>query len=70
VKFESNEPLQAIRVFDINGTLMMIRNIGATEAQGNVDYTLNTSNFAEGMYMVQMISAKGKINNLKLLKKN
>ena len=70
VKIQSNETLQMIRVFDINGKLVLVENIAATELQGNASYTLNTNRLTQGMYMVQMINTNGKINNLKLLRRD
>lgn len=70
VKIQSNEQLQMIRVFDVNGKLVLVENIAATELQGNASYTFNTNRLPQGMYMVQMNNTNGKVNNLKLLKKD
>jgi hypothetical protein len=70
VKIQSNEQLKMIRVFDTNGKLVLLESIATTELQGNASYTFNTSRLAQGMYMIQMSNANGKINNLKLLKKD
>jgi type IX secretion system substrate protein len=70
VKIQSNQPLQMIHVFDINGKLVLAENITATEVQGNASYTLNTNSLSQGMYFVQMANTNGKTNSLKLVKKD
>jgi len=71
VNIQSNQALQTIRVFDINGKMVMVQNISADNSQGSVaNYVLNTANFATGLYLVQVANSNGTINNLKLIKKN
>lgn len=70
VNIQSNEPLQMIRVFDINGKLVMIKNMATGDSQGASHYALNTSNLSTGLYMVQVANSNGTTNSLKLVKKN
>lgn len=70
VNIQSNEPLQTIRVFDINGRLALVKNVSAGDSEGNASYALNISSIPEGMYLVQMGNSNGTINSLKLIKKN
>jgi hypothetical protein len=70
VTIQSNQPLQMIRVFDINGKLVMVKNISNGNSQGSTNYALNTSSLSTGMYLAQVANSDGTINSLKLVKKN
>ena len=70
VQVQSNQPLQMIRVFDINGKIIMAENISSVETNGNSTYSLSTGILPAGMYLLQTKNINGKMNSLKLLKKN
>jgi len=70
VTIQSNQPLQMIRVFDINGKLVIVKNIATGNSQGSTNYTLNTSSLSTGMYLMQIANSDGTISSLKLVKKN
>ena len=70
VNIQSNEALQMIRVFDINGRLALVKNFLASDLQGNASYALNANSLPQGMYLVQMANSNGMINSLKFIKKD
>ncbi|HXB44712.1 MAG TPA: T9SS type A sorting domain-containing protein [Puia sp.] len=70
INIQSNEPLQMIRVFDINGRLAFVKNISSSNGQGDTGYVLDTGSLPAGICFVQIANSNGAINSLKLVKRN
>jgi hypothetical protein len=68
IKLQTNQPIQMIRVFDINGKLMMLKNIAESETSSV--YPLNINSYPTGMYILQVANNTGGINNIKFIRKD
>jgi hypothetical protein len=66
VTLRSNMPIQMMRVFDMNGKLI----IAVNPAESNSIYSLDTRNLSPGMYFVQVANTAGNTSTTKFIKKD
>ncbi|HVM89120.1 MAG TPA: T9SS type A sorting domain-containing protein [Puia sp.] len=66
VTLKSDMVLQAVRVFDLNGKIIMIKNLN----EGTSIFSLDIRSFAAGAYFVQATNVSGNTNTAKFIIKN